>query len=364
MLTQAEIDALLAGALEAEQPHGESGVNLADLIAPAAPAGGAGGAPASVAAPLAAPRDKTDTRQIRPYNFWSPDRFSKEQMRAVELVHENLAERLTSSLPPYLRTDFRPRVVHIEQGRSDDFLKDLAPGTLFHVMAMDPLPGRVVMVISQEITWVILERLLGGAGWSDHKSRALTDIGQSLMKGTVEYMLNDIKAAWSKVVTLEPRLEDSTVNHHWVMMLMGNTRIMLVTFEITIQGTTGTMGIYIPFSMLKPVANVLNPHAWIAGREEHQLDDVARDRIRSSIKQVPLLVRAVLGSTELSIEELTNLRPGDVVQLDKLAKQEVTIWVRDREYFLGRAGTSGKRIAIQVTGRVGSRLDEEDEEQE
>jgi len=361
MLTQAEIDALLAGALEAEQPRGEGGVNLADLIAP--PAAGPSPMPiASPAAPaIARPKEKVDNRQIRPYNFWSPDRFSKEQMRAVELVHENLAERLTSSLPPYLRTDFRPRVVHIEQGRSDDFLKDLAPGTLFHVMAMDPLPGRVVMVISQEITWVILERLLGGAGWSDHKSRALTDIGQSLMKGTVEYMLNDIKAAWSKVVTLEPRLEDSTVNHHWVMMLMGNTRIMLVTFEITIQGTTGTMGIYIPFSMLKPVANVLNPHAWIAGREEQQPDEVARDRMRTSMKTIPLTLRAVLGGAELTIAELTSLRQGDVIQLDTLAKQDLTVWVKDREYFYGRAGTAGKRLAIQITGRNGKKLEEEEE---
>ncbi len=357
MLTQAEIDALLAGALEAEQPRGEGGVNLADLITPSTSATPTQSLAPATGLPAAASRDKVDTRQIRPYNFWSPDRFSKEQMRAVELVHENLAERLTSSLPPYLRTDFRPRVVHIEQGRSDDFLKDLAPGTLFHVMAMDPLPGRVVLVVSQEITWVILERLLGGAGWSDHKSRALTDIGQSLMKGTVEYMLNDIKAAWSKVVTLEPRLEDSTVNHHWVMMLMGNTRIMLVTFEITIQGTTGTMGIYIPFSMLKPVANVLNPHAWIAGREEHQPDEVARDRIRSSIQQIPLTVRAVLGSTELTISELTSLRAGDVVQLDTPAKEALTVWVKDREYFHARAGISGKRLAVQVTGQIGDRLD-------
>jgi flagellar motor switch protein FliM len=112
--------------------------------------------------------------------------------------------------------------------------------------------------------------------------------------------------------------------------------------------------------MLKPVANVLNPHAWIAGREEQQPDEVARERMRTSMNTIPLTVRAVLGSAELTIAELTNLRPGDVVQLDKLAKQELTVWVKDREYFYARAGTAGKRLALQITGKCGAKLDEEE----
>lgn len=332
MLTQAEIDALLAGSLEAEQPHSEQGVNLAALMTPA-------GSPAP---------DKTSGKQVRPYNFWSPERFSKEQMRAIELVHENLAERLTTSLPPYLRTEFRPRLVHIEQGRSDDFLKDLPPGTLFHVMALEPLPGRMVLVISPDVMWVILERLLGGAGPGDHKARPLTDIGQSLIKGTVEYMLNDFKGAWSKVVALEPQLEDSTVNHHWVQMMLGNARVVLITFEITLQGTTGTMNLYVPFSMLKPVANVLNPHVWISGRDGKGPDEALRQKTLNGLRQLPVQLRVVLGDAELTMSELIGLRPGDVIRLDTSLRQKLTVRVGDRARFRGHVGTVGNRLAVQI----------------
>ncbi len=332
MLTQAEIDALLAGSLEAEQPHSEQSVNLAELMKP-------GGN---------APKEKSGERQVRPYNFWSPERFSKDQMRAIELIHENLAERLTTSLPPYLRTEFRPRMVHIEQGRSDDFLKDLPPGTLFHVMALEPLPGRMVLVISSELMGVILERLLGGSGPGDNKARTLTDIGQSLIKGTVEYMLGDFKGAWSKVVALEPQLEDSTVNHHWVQMMLGNARVVLITFEITIQGTTGTMNLYIPFSTLKPVANVLNPHVWISGREARQPDEAVRERNLRGVQQLPVMVRVVLGGADLTVNELLGLNPGDVIRLDTLVRDDLTVCVDEREQFRGRVGTVGKRLAVQI----------------
>lgn len=342
MLTQAEIDALLAGSLEAEQPHSEQSVNLANLIG----GGNAGVAPN-------APKDKPAGgvgKQVRPYNFWSPERFSKDQMRAIELIHENLAERLTSSLPPYLRTEFRPRMVHMEQGRSDDFIKDLPPGTLFHVMALEPLPGRLVLVISSELMGVILERLLGGAGPGDQKPRPLTDIGQSLIKGTVEYMLGDFKAAWSKVVALEPQLEDSTVNHHWVQMMLGNARVVLITFEITIQGTTGTMSIYIPFSTLKPVANVLNPHVWISGRDARQPDEAVRERTVRGVHHLPVVLRVVLGGAELTVSELLGLQPGDVIRLDTKTRDELTVCVGEREQFLGRAGLLDNHLAVQIAG--------------
>jgi flagellar motor switch protein FliM len=349
MLSQAEIDALLSGAIQTEDTRSGESVNLANIM----------GENAAAEAPATRPPAEADPRNIRPYNFWSPDRFSKEQMRAVELVHENLAERLTTSMPPYLRTDFRPRVVHVEQGRSDDFMKELPNGTLFHILALDPLPGRMMVVFSSEIIWVMLDRLLGGGGDNKAKGRALTDIGQALMNGMVEYMLNDVKAAWGKMIPLiEPRLEDSTNNHHWVQMMMGNARILNVVFEVTIQQTTiGTMGIYVPFMMLKPVATLLNPHVWIAGQEDQAPTDASREKVYRRLVKVPLSVRVELGSAELAIGELLSLQPGDVIRLDRSADAELPVYVSERLRYLARPGMLKGRVCVQIKSLVSAEDD-------
>ena len=60
-------------------------------------------------------------------------------------------------------------------------------------------------------------------------------------------------------------------------MVMGNEKVMLLTFELTIQGTTGTMNVYLPFGTLKPISAVLNPHVWISGRKEKVVDNSSRD---------------------------------------------------------------------------------------
>lgn len=333
MLTQAEIDALLAGTIDVEGTDSDGRVNLADIIS---------NDPEHE-------DNKDQLKQVQAYNFWSPDRFSKDQMRAIELVHEDLAERLTSSLPSFLRTNLRPRVVHTEQGRFHDFLNDLTDTTLFHILTLAPLPGQMVLTISSDISYVILEQRLGGRSESDLKARALTEIDQFLLRGMIEHMLNDIKATWSNVITVEPGLEDSTVNQHWVQMLMGNERVMLIIFELAMQDIVGTMNIYIPFSMLKPVSNLLNPHVWITGRRDKQDETAARQKTLKGLYSVSMPVRVFLGNAKVTLRELSELQPGDILPLETSIYDDLPIQVAGQHCFKARIGRAGNRLAAQIT---------------
>ena len=69
MLAQSEIDALLSGAIDMDQKNGGDRLNLAGMM----------GQPGEHT------KMETDGKKnIQAYNFWSPARFSKEQIRAGE----------------------------------------------------------------------------------------------------------------------------------------------------------------------------------------------------------------------------------------------------------------------------------------
>jgi flagellar motor switch protein FliM len=335
MLSQSEIDALLKGAIEIEEKDGGGSVNLAEIM----------GQPSSS---MSSNKSVDPSKKIQAYNFWSPERFSKEQIRAVELVHEDLAERLSTSLPTYIRTGLRPRLVHTEQGRFHDFLKDLPEQSLFHLITLAPLPGQMILTISPNVCHVILEQRLGGKMEGEPVIRSLTDIDQSLLRGLVEHMLNDLKSAWSKVASIEPQLDDSTVNQHWVQMLMGNERVLLLTFELSINMITGTMNIYIPFSSLKPLAANLNPAVWVTGRKEKQTNPAARQMTLDLLYPVKLPVRVTIGKTRLSLGDVANLAVGDVIQTDTNIKNTLIMRVANEDLFNVQIGKVGKNIAVQV----------------
>ncbi len=335
MLSQSEIDALLKGAIEIEEKDGGGSVNLAEIM----------GTPSS--GPVQA-KTGDQGKKIQAYNFWSPERFSKEQIRAVELVHEDLAERLSSSLPTHIRTSLRPRLVHTEQGRFHDFLKDLPEQSLFHLITLAPLPGQMILTISPNVCHVILEQRLGGKMEGDPVLRTLTDIDQSLLRGLVEHMLNDLKSAWSKVAAIEPQLDDSTVNQHWVQMLMGNERVLLLTFELAINMVTGTMNIYIPFSSLKPLAGHLNPAVWVTGRKEKSNSQAAHQLTLDLLYPVKLPVRVTIGKSRLSLGDVANLNIGDVIRVDTNVKSNLVMRVANEDLFNVQIGKVGKNLAVQI----------------
>lgn len=336
MLSQSEIDALLKGAIEIEEKDGGGSVNLAELMG-------------QTVTNVSHTKPNYQGKKIQVYNFWSPERFSKEQIRAVELVHEDLAERLSTSLPTHIRTSLRPRLVHTEQGRFHDFLKDLPEQSLFHLITLAPLPGQMILTISPNVCHVILEQRLGGKLDGDPIIRTLTDIDQSLLRGLVEHMLNDLKSAWSKVAAIEPQLDDSTVNQHWVQMLMGNERVLLLTFELSINSNTGTMNIYIPFSTLKPLSGSLNPAVWVTGRKEKQTNPATRQIALDLLYPVKLPVKVFIGESRLSLGEVANLVIGDVVQTETNVKCNLKMRVANENLFNVQIGKVGKNIAVQVT---------------
>jgi flagellar motor switch protein FliM len=335
MLAQSEIDALLSGAINIDQKHGEDSLNLADMLHQPGEA---------------AKTDNGGEKKVQTYNFWSPARFSKDQMRAVELVHEDLSERLTTSLPTFLRTNVRPRLALMEQGRFHDFINDFAEQTLFHLISLAPLPGHMVLTLSHNISYLILEQRLGGKIEGRFTERSLTEIDQSLLRGLVEHMLGDVKSAWSKVASLEPSLEDSTINQHWVQMMMGNERVLLIAIEINIQGVTGTMSFFIPFNTLKPIADVLNPHIWIAGRKEHQQDPVARQVAIQTMMKAVIPIKVILGNADLTLKDLMDLSIGDVIELDQNIENPLVVQVANKKQFYASVGKSRKRIGIQING--------------
>jgi flagellar motor switch protein FliM len=273
-------------------------------------------------------------------------------MRAVELVHEDLAERLTTSMPTFLRTNVRPRLVHTEQGRFHDFIKDFPANSLFHLITLAPLPSQMIFTLSPNISLIVLEQRLGGKVESNVSERPLTDIDQALLRELVEHMLGDMKAGWSKLVTIEPMLEDSTTNQHWVQMMMGNERVMLLTFELIISGVSGTMSLFIPFTTLKPIAGLLNPHIWITGKKEHQIDPVVRQTVMGNLNQVILPFTAILGKSSMKIGEIVHLQVGDVILLDGGPADCLTVLVANKRQFIGKVGKSNRHYAVQIVDAI------------
>ncbi|MGD8399907.1 MAG: flagellar motor switch protein FliM, partial [Bacillota bacterium] len=168
-------------------------------------------------------------KKIKPYDFRRPNKFSKDQLRTLVMLHENMARWMTTSLSTYLRTMARVEVVSIDQLTYEEFTKSLPNPTVMNLISLKPLDGTIIMEFSPQLAFAIFERLLGGSGATTEKVRELTDIEQIVIKRIVLKMLNNIKEAWQTVVELNPQFESIDLNPTFTQIIPPSDMIVLLT---------------------------------------------------------------------------------------------------------------------------------------
>ncbi len=290
----------------------------------------------------------------RPYDFRRPAGLSKDQAQALELVHRALADRLTSYLSLYLRTDLRCEVEALRQGPIGDLFTDLGAPLLYHLVRAEPLAGPFLFVLSADLTWYALERLLGGGETSaPPEGRELSEIACGLVVLFAERVLGGLPHAWSKVASLEPHIEETTANAQWVRMTLGQGEAVLVTLGLHEgEEVHGRFSFLWPVEALKPVAGRLDPKAWMGAAEAAARRQDSARAIRHALAGVSLPVRVTLGEAEIAFDDWIRLKPGDVLRLNRRVYDPLPVLVAGAPRLLGRAGQVGGLLAVRVESWV------------
>src|SRR4029078_6806444 len=100
---------------------------------------------------------------VQVYDFKRPERVSKDQMRALEALHEGFGGNLGAALSGYLRTIIEVSVAHIQQFTYSEFIHSLPTPTCFNLLKAEQLEGQLCLEISPLIIYPIIDRLLGGS---------------------------------------------------------------------------------------------------------------------------------------------------------------------------------------------------------
>jgi len=323
VLDQSEVDALLAA--------------VGDDAAPA------------VEGTLVGSDRTTLPREVGLYDFKRPERVSKDQMRALEGMHEGFARNFGAAMSGFLRTILEVRVADTEQLTYSEFIHSLPNPTCFNLLGVSPLEGSVCLEISPLIIYPILDRLLGGASGDIFiPQRPLTSIEQRLVGRIIDRAIRMLSDAWSSLGVTEFALTETESNPHLVQVVAPNETVVVITFELKLQSKAGTMSLCIPFSTIEPVLDKLATQSWLSYRKKDSVVN-QRDRVYNNLRTAPVELRAFLAETRISMKDLLAMDVGDIIQTEKLASSEVLIQIEGRNKFAGRMGQYRDKRAVTIT---------------
>lgn len=297
----------------------------------------------------------SDQRKIKIYDFKRPDKFSKDQIRTISMIHETFARLTTTGLSAQLRAMAHVHVASVDQLTYEEFIRSIPNPTTLAVIDMEPLKGNAVLEIDPSITFAIIDKLFGGKGEGDTKlQRELTEIESAVIEGVIVRVLGNLREAWSNVIDLRPRLGRIEVNPQFAQIVPPSDMVVLVTLETKIGEVEGMMNFCIPYITIEPVISKLSGQYWYSSvRKGTTTENLMVIKERLNTVFVNMIVE--IGEIEITVKDVLTLRTGDYIKLDRVKiTDNFLLMIENKAKFECRPGTVGSKMAVQVVNILGT----------
>lgn len=287
-------------------------------------------------------------KKIKLYDFHRPSKFSKEHLRTLEIIFEHYSRLLATHLPVYLRKNVQVDVINSEAQVYQEFTNALSNPVLLGIVDFSPLEGNILIEMASNIGYAIVDRMLGGNGAPLDKSRDFSEIELAIIERIFIVITNLLLEPWSNVVELEPRLIRIETNSQFAQIISPSEMASIVTLNIKIGNVEGMMNICLPYDVLEDVIDKLNTKYWYSTMRV--LDDVScREILEIAIEKTRVPIRAVLGQSVLTVNDVINLQYGDVIKLNTKVTDELNIFVGNIKKFTALPGSSSDSYAVKVS---------------
>ena len=281
------------------------------------------------------------------YDFRRPDKFSKEQLRTLQMLHETFGRLAGTNLSALLRTNVNIDLISLEQVPYEEYLRSIS-SSVFAIMSIPPLTGQAALEMEFGLVFTMIDKLLGGPGRSLSRTN-LTDIEQPLYHQIMGRMFAALKSAWEGVVIVNPSIEEIETSAQFVQIAPPSDIVVSILFEVRVGDTHGAMSLCIPYMVLKPITAKLSAQKWFAATSNRKQTNVHRQALVTQLQsaQVDVWVRG--GRSLITVEDFLRLQKHDVIKLDQKVGHEMTLMVNTRPKFRGMPSLNERKIAFHIS---------------
>jgi flagellar motor switch protein FliM len=295
----------------------------------------------------------TTTRRPRgesnvvPFDFRRPSKFSRDHVRAFQIVHETFARQLSTVLATTLRAGASSTFVNVEQLTYDEYVRSLPNPSYMVILSLNPLPGAALLQFPLPITYAAIDRLLGGTGDAAGPKRPLTEIEQNLMLSVVDRALRELEYAYETLVRVEAEIVQQEFNPQLAQIAAPSDMVLVVSFEMRIGEKHGHATICVPFTTMAPVLERLAGQTIFQDQRGEDLT-LWQERLESALSNVPVEMCMRFDAVGMTPAEIVGLQVGDVIPLNHAVERPLRVTVDGVHCYDAVAGRRGKRLAASI----------------
>ncbi len=292
-----------------------------------------------------------EEKPVKDYDFSRPTKFSKEHLRTLEIIFEHYGRLVSTNLPVILRKNAQVTVASSETVTFSEFTNALSNPSVLGVVSFDPLGGSIIIDLATNIAFAMIDRMLGGEGRPLDKTREFSDIELTILQKVLIMLTQLLRDPWKNVLEVSPMLQRVETNPQFAQIIAPGEMIAVVTLNIKIGDVEGFMNMCLPFITLEDVMDRLNTKYWFSTMQESR-DDEAQENIEAMLRRVEIPVKAVLGTSRITVNDFMNLQVGDCIRLDAKVDSDMNIFVGNIKKFTALPGANDDQYAVRVTSVI------------
>lgn len=292
--------------------------------------------------------DSQNKSGVVQYDLANQDRIIRGRMPTLDIIHDRFIRLFRVTLSNALRKMANLSVNSTGPIKFSEFMNSLPLPSCLNILRLDPLRGAGVMVIESKLLYALVDSFFGGndVPYTKIEGKDFTQIEIKIARRVVLSAIDDLEKAWEPVYPLKIGYSRTEINPQFVAVVPPSDVVIATTFDVELEKVSGTVKIVIPYATLEPIKSKLS-----VGFQSEQLevDFIWINRIKEQIMATSANLLVRLGEANITVRDLMNLEPGDIIQLNTDATVPLNVLVEGVAKFKGIPGLLKGNRALKIT---------------
>ncbi len=315
-----------------------------------------------------APVESEPEERIKTYNFASPKKFTKDQLKSLNNFLETFARIVSSYFTNALHSICEVNVSQLEEQRYFEFNNAIPDSTLVGIIGFEPENssfGETTLLLEfpTSFGYMLIDRLMGGNGEPTILQRDFTEIEIALLDHVMQKVSKTMKDAWQTYFPLETDFKGIQTNGRLIQAFSPQDIVLIVSFDIKEEFYEGTANLCMPADKFEEViGNLSQKYSQGTRQQDQDKEQKKQELLMDYLKRSDLNIEAYLDRCTMSFEEVTDLRVNDVLMLNKRIDDDIEVHIEGMPWYSARMGESNNKKAIKLVKSLGDPKKDEQRE--
>jgi|GEM_PF-3588509 len=299
----------------------------------------------------------------KPYNFTSTVvSFGQEYLNAMESVFIEYSRLIATSLSLEFRSTVSAKIIGYEVCTYDEFINEKMRDKILVIYTMKPFDGNTYLTIDAQCGASIVDYLCGGSEIADNENvstsigrKRISNIDEQLLKKFFQKNLSQVVQSYMNVGSTNKivcNMGKIDINPIIYQSIDPNDPVLTYKMEIEMLNKTYIFEFNLPYDTFGVKYEVLKKER--SKLQERVNTPKERYNITKQILSADVTLSVIIGRTQLLLEDLMEMKRGDIVMLDQNASLPIVMEIENEEKFLAQSGVVDRKYAAQIIAKVES----------